>query len=291
MKKDFLVLTHCRNESRWLNDFLDMCGKISDGVILIDDHSRDNTLEIAKKHPAVLNAWKSYQRTDTVSEGCDYIALLSVAQHYNPEWVMILDADERLDVEQFNNFKKDILESPYNSLSPLWPFFDEIQKKFVYWGWGPDGNKDIVQICYKHDVIMRYSAVTDCQVVPFAHVKPYAKSPQRGYSNLVLKHYCVRPVEERIEKWERRLKAESQHPCGKKEDEILKFIDELKKLPPNSPSYDPWIENMVKVHGSMENINISERLKVSDSPNWDLIIPHCPEFQNLKDSGKILKHG
>lgn len=48
MKKRIIVLTRCKNESRLLPSFLDVCSEISDGVLFLDDHSEDNSLEIAK---------------------------------------------------------------------------------------------------------------------------------------------------------------------------------------------------------------------------------------------------
>ncbi len=265
-----------------------MCGEVSDGVLLIDDNSQDRTLDIARRHPAVLNAWRTYQRTDCVSEGCDYVALLSAAQYLKPKWVMILDADERLDVAQFNNMKADILASEYNSISPLWPLYETPTGRYAYWGCGPNGDRSVVKLKFKHDVIMRYSEVTDCPIFPLAHVKPYCRSPQRGFSNLVLKHLCVRPVEERIEKWERRLKSEVSNPKGMKEDEVGDFISKLRRLPLGSPSYDPWVEVMLDDFGSYSPVNTKERLLVRPSPLWEMVGPHWPQAYEMRYQNKQL---
>jgi len=275
MEKNLVVLVRCRNEARQLVDFLDMCGSISDGVLLLDDHSTDDSLSIAKSHPAVLHAWKSFQLTKThIGEGCDYISLLTMAQAYSPKWILILDADERFEIEHFNKNKQKIMESNYNSINVMWPFYDELNNKIVYWGWGPKNNKDQIKIKFKRNIFMKYEDIMPMGLESLH--KPYVKNLKAGFCNLVLKHLCVRPVVERVEKWNRRIPIETEGHLGYSKDILLEHIESLKKLPSDHPCYDKWLEGMIREHGTEYNSNNNDFI-LQDSPNWEMIksrIPH-----------------
>jgi glycosyltransferase involved in cell wall biosynthesis len=284
--KQLVVLVRCRNEERQLVNFLDMCGSVSDGVLLLDDNSSDNSLSIAKSHPAVLKAWKSYQDTsERMGEGCDYVSLLTIAQAYEPQWILILDVDERLEPEQFNAHKDKIFASEYNSVNLLWPFYDEISNKAVFWGYGPQSNKEQVKLKFKSRILMKFEDIGP--VVGTYAEKPRCKNQRSGWCNIVLKHLCVRPAKERLEKWERRLPLETDKHLGYNKEILISHVDKLKRLPPDHPTYDKWLDSMIKEHGFDWSLNTSD-FHIEDSPCWQMLLSHLPTASRFVEEGKQL---
>jgi glycosyltransferase involved in cell wall biosynthesis len=287
-----IVLTRCRNEERQLADFLDMCGSISEGVLFLDDHSTDNSLSIAKSHPAVLKAWKSFQRTEgCMGEGCDYVALLTIAKAYDPDWILILDADERIDPSQFILHKDKIFSSGYNSVALMWPYCDETNNKAVFWGYGPQFNKNQVKIPFKRNILMKFEDVDPIYAFrnnkPTQHVKPHCKNQNSGWCNIVLKHLCVRPASERIEKWERRLPLEEESMLGYDKNILVDHMESLRNLPPEQPTYDKWINSMMKEYGSECVLNTRD-FYLEDNPSWNMLFSHLPMLRDQFGEGKQL---
>jgi ABC-type polysaccharide/polyol phosphate transport system ATPase subunit len=88
-----------RNEELILQDTLDSFSKIVDGIIIYDDASDDKSVEIARKHHAVIEVienkvWKLDRMEE---ETRSRQLLLEHAQHYNPEWLFYSDCDERFE--------------------------------------------------------------------------------------------------------------------------------------------------------------------------------------------------
>lgn len=269
-----------------MSDFLDMCGSISDGVLLLDDNSSDRSLSMAKSHPAVIRAWKSYQDTrERMGEGCDYVSLLTMAQVYDPRWILILDVDERLDPDQFNAHKDKIFASEYNSVSLMWPFYDEATRKAVFWGYGPRSNKDQVKVKFKRNILMKFGDIAP--VVGTYANKPHCTTQRTGWCNIVLKHLCVRPAKERLDKWERRLPLENERHLGYSKDILLDHLEGLKDLPPDHPTYDKWLDTMIKEHGSDWSLNTSD-FYIEGSPSWRMLSSHLPVASVFAEEGKQL---
>ncbi len=89
-----------RNESLILKDSLDHLGKTVDAIIVFDDCSTDDSIEIARAHPKVIEVienkkWKNSNRA--WEETANRHMLLAAAKEYNPEWLFYCDADERFE--------------------------------------------------------------------------------------------------------------------------------------------------------------------------------------------------
>lgn len=95
-----VALTRIRNEGVILLDFLDHLGEFSDGIIVYDDSSTDDSVEICRSHKKVLciirnNLWSHKDRTSLETK--HRAKLLSIAtEKFSFEWFLYLDADERL---------------------------------------------------------------------------------------------------------------------------------------------------------------------------------------------------
>ena len=93
-------LTRVRNESLIMNDLLDHVSAFVDAVVVFDDCSDDNTVEIALNHERVVEVirnrtWRGDRRDWEETSNRRY--LLSRAKTYHPEWLFYFDADERFE--------------------------------------------------------------------------------------------------------------------------------------------------------------------------------------------------
>lgn len=104
-----IAISRVRNESKIIKNTLDHVSKYFDKIIIYDDCSTDNTVEICKKHPKVETVicntkWAEIAKERSKYEGIGrqipYLAALS----YNPDWIYNFDADEYI---QFENIEWD----------------------------------------------------------------------------------------------------------------------------------------------------------------------------------------
>lgn len=89
-----------RNESLILKDTLDHVSNIVDGIVVFDDASTDESVEIALNHPNVLEViinkkWQPHKRA--WEETANRRKLLSRTKRYQPDWFFYFDADERFE--------------------------------------------------------------------------------------------------------------------------------------------------------------------------------------------------
>lgn len=78
-----------RDEEAFLNDCLNSAKDVVDHIVLVDTGSTDRTVEIARTHNAEIH---SHEWTDSFAEARN-VAL----SHATGDWILVLDADERLD--------------------------------------------------------------------------------------------------------------------------------------------------------------------------------------------------
>jgi len=93
-----LCLLPVRNGERDLPDFFESVGQFADGVIALDDGSTDRTRQMLESQPLVRTVLSSPRRDDY--RGWDDAGnrnrLLEAAAELEPEWILSLDADERI---------------------------------------------------------------------------------------------------------------------------------------------------------------------------------------------------
>lgn len=82
------------NESDRIGDCLRSVEKYCDGIILLDDDSRDDTYSIAQSEKLLLKAKKV--RTE-FNDKQNRNILLDIASFFKAEWFIFIDADERFD--------------------------------------------------------------------------------------------------------------------------------------------------------------------------------------------------
>ncbi|SHK97712.1 Glycosyltransferase involved in cell wall bisynthesis [Desulforamulus aeronauticus DSM 10349] len=100
MQKDFSV-SLCmivRNEEEWLERCLTSVQRVVDEVVIVDTGSTDKTKEICRRYPAKVYdfAW-----TESFAEARNFSI-----ERASGEWILWLDADEELRVENIQEFRK-----------------------------------------------------------------------------------------------------------------------------------------------------------------------------------------
>jgi glycosyltransferase involved in cell wall biosynthesis len=83
-----------KNESRWLRRSIESQLPLVDRLLIMDDHSTDNTREIAASYPQVTVLPSPF---DGLNEMRDKNWLLSQAMQHKPDWCLMLDGDEALE--------------------------------------------------------------------------------------------------------------------------------------------------------------------------------------------------
>jgi glycosyltransferase involved in cell wall biosynthesis len=82
-----------KNEARWIKESLERTLQVSDKVILLDDHSTDDTRAIASSIPKVTVVPSPFTGLDEARDK-DYLLALAIVS--KPDWIIQLDGDEVL---------------------------------------------------------------------------------------------------------------------------------------------------------------------------------------------------
>lgn len=96
-KHRLLAVASFRNETRFLQGFLKNVSEQVDGIVALDDGSTDNTFAILNSNPAVLDIIRIPSDRALWDEPGNYQKLVQKAIEYGAEWILSVDADERLE--------------------------------------------------------------------------------------------------------------------------------------------------------------------------------------------------
>jgi glycosyltransferase involved in cell wall biosynthesis len=92
-----LALLAVRNGMRHLPGFLRNVPPQVDGIVALDDGSTDGTAELLQAHPAVREVIRRPPDRPTWDEVGNHRALVGAAVAHHAEWIISVDADERLE--------------------------------------------------------------------------------------------------------------------------------------------------------------------------------------------------
>ena len=79
------------NEERNVGGVIESLRRVSDRIIVVDSYSDDSTARVAREHGAIV--WQHHFESWASQHNW---ALDRIALDFGPEWVLRLDADERL---------------------------------------------------------------------------------------------------------------------------------------------------------------------------------------------------
>lgn len=94
-----LALIAVRNEMRFLPGYLANVTPQVDGIVALDDGSTDGSAERLAAHPAVLEVIRRPADRPCWDEVGNFRALHAAALRHGAEWILWLDADERVERE------------------------------------------------------------------------------------------------------------------------------------------------------------------------------------------------
>jgi Glycosyl transferase family 2 len=94
-----ICLLPARNAAQELPGFLESAGSFCDAIVALDDGSTDQTAEILGASPLVKTLLRNPRREDFRGwdDSLNRNRLLSAAAGLEPEWIISVDADERID--------------------------------------------------------------------------------------------------------------------------------------------------------------------------------------------------
>ncbi|MCH2178487.1 MAG: glycosyltransferase family 2 protein [Mariniblastus sp.] len=104
MKQPLTVLIPCKNERMNIRLCIESCYRIADEILIADSGSTDGTLEIARE----FNKVRVIEREYITSGDFKNWAIPQAAN----EWVLIVDADERVTVDLANEIELELSRGP-----------------------------------------------------------------------------------------------------------------------------------------------------------------------------------
>lgn len=104
-----LALLAFRNEMRFLPDYFASVRSLVDGVVALDDGSTDGSTEFVAARPEVVELIRIPPRTPHEwSDAVNHRRLVEASWRHAPDWVIGLDADERLEAGFRERAEKEI---------------------------------------------------------------------------------------------------------------------------------------------------------------------------------------
>ena len=174
---DVTVVILTKNEELNIVDAIENAKRVADKVILVDSGSVDNTILLAKRHGAIVlhREWDN-----------DFSAQRNFAlEHVDTDWVLYLDADERLDEKLILEIKA-ALESGTQVMYRFIRRNSAFGRDFKYGVLGPDS-------------VIRFFPKDKVRWHDKVHERPVGDLPiltLKGY----LKHFTYRTFEQYVQK-------------------------------------------------------------------------------------------
>lgn len=94
-----IALLAVRDGMRFLPGFLRNVAPQVDGIIALDDGSSDGSPDLLARHEAVIDLLRKPRDQPTWEEVGNHRMLVAAAVRHHAEWILCIDADERLECE------------------------------------------------------------------------------------------------------------------------------------------------------------------------------------------------
>jgi len=122
-----LALLPFRDEMRFLPGlFENLAGQV-DGVIALDDQSRDDSRAFVESQPLTIDLLTAPGGTEAgMEDGRRHVMLIDAVWDHDPDWLLGIDADERVEREFRQRAKVEISRSEASGEAALWIPFREL---------------------------------------------------------------------------------------------------------------------------------------------------------------------
>ena len=205
MEKNYnlTVVILTKNEEKDIVDAIKNAQKLTDKVLIVDSGSTDKTVALAEANNAkvVYRAWDN-----------DFAAQRNFAlEHIDTDWILYLDADERMNDELIENIAKTVA-SGKKAMYRLERRNSAFGRDFKYGVLGPDS-------------VVRLFPSEDVKWEGKVHEGPVGKFNEKALGGY-LKHYTYASFDEYLEKMNKyaSIGAEDRKTRGKKCSVLKDFI-------------------------------------------------------------------
>jgi glycosyltransferase involved in cell wall biosynthesis len=198
MKQPLTVIVPCKNERNNIAQCIESFQRLADEILIADSGSTDDTLEIASRYPKVRTISREY-----ITSGDFKNWAIPQASH---EWVLIVDADERITPELANEIQLELSRGP--GFDGYWIYRDNhFMGHPIRFG---DARTDCVLRLFKRDR-GRY-------VGPSDHGEVEISTGKVGTLRNRMTHYSVWSYDQLLFKYDRytSLQAQQWYEAGKR---------------------------------------------------------------------------
>jgi hypothetical protein len=126
-RRRLLALVPFRDEMRFLPGlFENLTGQV-DGVIAFDDRSSDGSRAFVESQPLLVDLLSAPAGTDVgMEDGRRHVTLVEAAWDHDPDWLLGIDADERVEREFRQRAEREISHAERAGDAALWVPFREL---------------------------------------------------------------------------------------------------------------------------------------------------------------------
>jgi peptidoglycan/LPS O-acetylase OafA/YrhL len=122
-----IALVAFRDEMRYLPDFFANVAPHVDGIVALDDQSVDGSAAFVAAQPSVLEVLTVAPGTqDELEDGRNHRALTEAASKHGADWLLGLDADERLEDDFRQRAEVEIRRADATGADAMWLHFREL---------------------------------------------------------------------------------------------------------------------------------------------------------------------
>jgi glycosyltransferase involved in cell wall biosynthesis len=121
-----LATTMVRDEREFLPGMLRSVGPQVDGIVALDDGSSDGTDQLLEQSPYVLEVMRNPSRRPSWDEPAGQRRLVAAALRHQADWIISVDADERLELDFRSRAERVIRRGRLVGLSAFVVYFREL---------------------------------------------------------------------------------------------------------------------------------------------------------------------